>query len=66
MLSMKVSVNFDLCESNALCAALAPDVFEVRDNGFLYILDDNPPESRRTDVEEAVQCCPKMAISIED
>lgn len=65
-MTMRVSVNFDLCESNALCAALAPDVFEVRDDGFLYILDENPPESVRAAVEEAAQCCPKMAISIED
>ena len=29
---MRVVVNFDLCESNALCMKAAPEVFEVRDD----------------------------------
>ena len=63
---MRVVVDFDLCESNALCMATAPEVFEVRDDNFLYILDENPPESLREKVELAVQGCPTQAISIED
>ena len=35
---MRVVVDFDLCESNALCMAAAPEVFEVRDDDFLYVL----------------------------
>jgi ferredoxin len=63
---MRVVVDFDLCESNALCMAAAPEVFEVRDDDFLYLLQDNPPEELRPKVEEAVQGCPKQAIRIED
>ena len=63
---MKVVVDFDLCESNALCMAAAPEVFEVRDDDFLYILDEHPPEELRPKVEEAVRRCPKQAISIAD
>jgi ferredoxin len=62
---MKVTVDFDLCESNALCMAAAPEVFEVRDDDFLYILDENPPETLRAKVEEAVRTCPKAAITLE-
>lgn len=63
---MRVVVDFDLCESNALCMGLAPEVFEVRDDDFLYLLDENPPEELRQKVEAAVWTCPKHAISIED
>ena len=35
---MKIKVDFDLCESNALCEALAPDLFELDDDDFLQIL----------------------------
>ena len=63
---MRVVVDFDLCESNAICMQVAPDVFEVRDDDFLYILDEEPVEDRRGALEEAVQRCPKQAISIED
>jgi ferredoxin len=63
---MRVVVDFDLCESNALCMAAAPEVFEVRDDDFLYVLDERPPEALRQKVEAAVRTCPKHAISIED
>lgn len=63
---MKVVVDFDLCESNAVCMGIAPEVFEVRDDDFLYVLDEHPDESMRPKIEEAVRRCPKQAISIED
>lgn len=60
----QVVVDFDLCESNARCMEVAPEVFEVRDDDFLYILQERPPEELRAQVEEAVRRCPKAAISI--
>ena len=62
---MKVVVDYVLCESNAVCMGLAPEVFEVRDDDNLYILQERPPESLRAKVESAVRSCPKQAISIE-
>ena len=61
---MRVKVDFDLCESNAVCMAIAPEVFEVRDDDFLYVLDETPGEDRRPAVQEAVDRCPKQAIAI--
>lgn len=63
---MKVVVNFDLCESNAVCMGIAPEVFEVRDDDFLYVLNENPPEELREKLMEAVRTCPKNAISVVD
>lgn len=63
---MRVIVDFDLCESNAVCMAIAPEVFEVRDDDFLYILDETPGEDLRERVTEAVRRCPKQAIRLED
>jgi ferredoxin len=62
----RVVVDFDLCESNALCMEAAPEVFEVRDDDYLYILDETPPEGLRSKVDEAVRRCPKAAISVVD
>jgi ferredoxin len=62
---MKVVVNYDLCESNAVCMAVAPEVFEVRDDDFLYVLQEEPSEELRSKVEEAARRCPKQAITIE-
>lgn len=61
---MRVVVDFDLCESNAVCMGIAPEVFEVRDDDFLYVLNETPPEDMRPKIEEAVARCPKQAISI--
>ena len=63
---MKISVNFELCESNALCCFAAPELFEVREDELLYVLDDNPPESQRANLRDAVNACPKRAISIDE
>ncbi len=61
---MKVVVDFDECASNAVCMGILPEVFEVRDDGYLYILNENPPEEFRGRLREAVNGCPTGAISI--
>ncbi|MEM9202530.1 MAG: ferredoxin [Actinomycetota bacterium] len=63
---MKIVVDFDLCESNAVCMQMAPDIFEVRDDDFLYVLNETPDDGDRDRIEEAAQRCPKQAITIED
>ena len=63
-MGFKIEVDFDKCESNAVCMGIAPDIFEVRDDDFLYVLQEEPPDDRRAAVEEAVRRCPKQAISI--
>ena len=65
-MGFRVVVDYDLCESNAICMQIAPEVFEVRDDDFLYLLTETPDESLRAKVEESVQRCPKQAIKIED
>ena len=63
---MKIVVDFDKCASNAKCMKAAPDVFEVREDGFLYVLQEEPPEALRAKVEEAARVCPTGAITVED
>lgn len=63
-MAYKVIVDYDLCESNAICMQVAPEVFEVRDDDFLYLLTETPGDDQRSQVQEAVDRCPKQAISI--
>ena len=60
----KIKVDFDLCESNAMCEALAPDHFQVDDDDFLQILDETVTDENQALIEQAVAVCPKSAISI--
>tara|TARA_B100001113_G_scaffold274667_1_gene229274 strand:+ start:540 stop:683 length:144 start_codon:yes stop_codon:yes gene_type:complete len=45
---------------------IAPDLFEIRDDDFLYVLNETPDEDRREDLEDAVIRCPKQAISVSE
>ena len=64
--SMKVRVDYDLCEGNAVCMKVCPEVFEVGDDDRARVIDKNPGEDLRAKVEAAVRRCPRQALSIED
>ncbi|OOC56918.1 MULTISPECIES: ferredoxin [Nocardiopsis] len=61
---MRVQVDYDQCESNALCMAAAPEVFEVRDDDFLYLLTEEPAAGSHERVRQAERMCPKRAITV--
>jgi ferredoxin len=60
----KIVVDYNRCESNARCMQVAPDIFEVRDDDKLYLLNERPPESARERVMKAIRVCPKQALSL--
>jgi len=60
----RVEVDFDACESNALCEAMAPDMFFVDDDDMLQVEDPTVDEENRSRVERAVASCPKSALRI--
>jgi len=62
---MHVTVDYDLCESNGICAGLVPSVFDLRDDDNLYVLEASPPEDLRPQVELAVRRCPRQAIRLD-
>jgi ferredoxin len=64
--SMRVKIDWGLCDGNGACMFEAPEVFEVRDDDNLYVLQEEPPEELRPRVQAAVTACPKQAIAIED
>jgi ferredoxin len=61
---VRVTVDRDLCESNAVCVRLAPEVFEVGEDDRLRIKQEQPSEALRARVAEAVRRCPKQALSV--
>ena len=61
---MKIVVDYDLCEANALCMGVAPEVFRVEEDDTLTVLIEAPGEALRAKVEEAARLCPRQAITI--
>ena len=49
---MRVIVDFDVCQSTGTCQQLCPEVFEVRDDGYLYVLQEEPPDPLRDVAED--------------
>jgi len=62
---MRVAVDYDMCASTGTCTRIAPEIFEIRDDVFLYVLQEQPPEALRAKAEEAAEMCPTAAITIE-
>jgi ferredoxin len=61
---MKVVVDYDACASNAVCMGIVPEVFEVRDDGYLYVLNEHPPAELADKVRMAANNCPTGAITL--
>lgn len=60
---MRVHVDLDKCDSNALCVLVAPEVFHLDQDGVLRYYN-NPDESLLSDIEDAAASCPVQAISM--
>ncbi|MGQ0574217.1 MAG: ferredoxin [Pseudonocardia sp.] len=63
-MGLRIEVNYDRCTGLGLCEAQAPDLFEVRDDGSLTVLDDRPSEEHREACEAAVESCPTEALRL--
>lgn len=63
--AMKIVVDFDLCQSHGLCVEAAPELFELRDDGFLYVLNETPGPEFAAKAEKAILECPTSAIQIQ-
>lgn len=61
-----VEADLDLCQGHAMCELEAPDYFRVPKRGKVEILDAEPPDSARPQIEAAVRACPTRALSIRE
>jgi len=64
MASFRVEVDLDLCQGHAMCEVEAPGHFTVPKRGKVEILNAEPPDEDRAQVEQAVFACPTQALSI--
>ena len=62
---MRVEVNWDTCVGHGVCEGVAPEVFEVDDDGALQLLHDGEiPERMRPGVRKAAFACPEHALRL--
>lgn len=63
---MKAKVVENLCIGCGACQAIAPEEFELNDNGVSTTLNDTVKEENESNVLEAKESCPTGAISIDE
>lgn len=63
-MSKKVVVDFGLCEANAVCMGIIPEVFDLDDQDVLHLLTDEVTPENEARIRDAVRQCPRQAIAI--
>lgn len=64
--AVRVIVDRDRCEGNAVCMGIAPDIFELDDEDYAVVKTDPIPPDREQLAEQAIAECPRAALSRSD
>ena len=63
---MRVVVDRDRCEGNAICVGIAPDLFVLDDDDYVMVTKDPIPPDEEALAEQAIADCPRAALSRRD
>jgi ferredoxin len=61
---MRIVVDRELCTGQGMCESIAPDFFQVTEDGQTEIRVAVVPDGRRSEAELAVTCCPNEALKL--
>ncbi len=64
MAGYRIEVDLDLCQGHAMCELESPDYFRVPKRGTVEILDTEPPDGARAEIQRAVESCPTRALIV--
>lgn len=62
---MKAEVSQETCIGCGLCPSIAPDVFELQEDGKAHAIANPVPEESEDAAKEAEESCPVNAIGVE-
>ena len=63
---MKVIANTALCSGHARCAAVAPEVFTLNDDGYIGFEEKTVTPGLEAQAERGVRACPERALRLEE
>lgn len=63
---MRIIIDRDSCEAQALCVRNCGDIFSLDENDLLHFPEASVPEEHEEGVRRAVLRCPKQALSVEE
>jgi ferredoxin len=59
---MRVEVDHDRCEGNAVCVGIAPDLFDLDDEDYAVVKSDPVPDDQVGLAEQSIAECPRAAL----
>jgi ferredoxin len=62
----RIEVDPERCVGSGTCEMLAPDLFEVGDDGIVAVLRPEPDGDDIDTAHDAVQACPTQALDLAD
>lgn len=62
---MKITIDKSSCSGHARCAAAAPDLFDLDEDGYALPVDGEVPEDHATAARDGERACPERAITVE-
>ena len=63
--AMRITLEVDKCIGSGSCEMLAPEVFEVGEDGLAELLDATPGSEMESKCRSAEESCPTQAITVE-
>ena len=63
---MRVEVDHDRCEGNAVCVGIAPDLFDLDDNDYAVVKADPVPADQEELAEQSIAEGPRAALLRKD
>lgn len=61
-MTFKVRIDADKCIGSGVCALVAPEVFDLNDDGTVVLLQEDFEDGDRPKVDEAAAACPAWVI----
>jgi ferredoxin len=59
---ISITVHVDKCISSGNCVDVAPEAFDMDDDGLVIALVDSVPDDQKATIVQAAQACPVQAI----
>jgi ferredoxin len=63
---MKIKINKAGCVGHARCAAVAPEVYPLDDDGYIAVDEIDVPAGLEAQARRGARACPERIITVEE
>ena len=63
---MKIRINKAGCVGHARCAAVAPDIYPLDDDGYIAVEEIDVPPEQEALARRGARACPERIITVEE